>query len=37
VAAQTMTGLNGYRVYALPHGKLQAELKQYDRLLPLTK
>ncbi len=37
VAAQTMTGLNGYRVYALPHGKLQAELKQYNRLLPMTK
>ena len=32
VAAQTMTGLNGYRVYALPHGALQAILKRYGRL-----
>jgi L-aminopeptidase/D-esterase-like protein len=32
VAARTMTGLNGYRVYALPHGGLQAILKRYGRL-----
>jgi L-aminopeptidase/D-esterase-like protein len=34
VAAQTMTGLNYYRVYALPHGGLQAILKKYGRLGP---
>ena len=36
VAAQTMTGLNYYRVYALPHGGLQAILKKYGRLGPDT-
>jgi L-aminopeptidase/D-esterase-like protein len=32
IAAQTMTGANYYRVYALPHGGLQAVLKKYNRL-----
>lgn len=32
VAARTMTGLHGYRVYQLPHGTLQTILKQYGRL-----
>jgi L-aminopeptidase/D-esterase-like protein len=32
VAAQTMTGLHGYRVYRLPHGTLETLLKQYGRL-----
>jgi L-aminopeptidase/D-esterase-like protein len=32
VAAQTMTGLHGYRVYRIPHGTLQTILKQYGRL-----
>jgi L-aminopeptidase/D-esterase-like protein len=32
VAAQTMTGLHGYRVYRLPHGTLQTILKHYGRL-----
>jgi D-aminopeptidase len=32
VAAQTMTGVNGNTVYALPHDRLQAILKKYNRL-----
>ncbi len=32
VAAQTMTGINGNTVYALPHDRLQAILKKYNRL-----
>ena len=32
VAAETMRGINGNTVYALPHDRLQAVLKQYNRL-----
>jgi L-aminopeptidase/D-esterase-like protein len=32
VAAQTMTGVNGMRVYALPHDRLRAALRKYNRL-----
>ena len=34
VAAETMTGVNGRTVYALPHDRLQAALRKYGRLLP---
>jgi D-aminopeptidase len=32
VAAETMTGVNGLRVYALPHDRLRAALRKYNRL-----
>jgi L-aminopeptidase/D-esterase-like protein len=32
VAAQTMTGVDGYRFYGLPHAQLRAILKRYGRL-----
>lgn len=32
VAAETMTGVNGYTVHELPHDRLQAALKKYGRL-----
>jgi L-aminopeptidase/D-esterase-like protein len=32
VAAQTMTGADGYRFYSLPHAQLRAILKHYGRL-----
>ncbi len=32
VAAKTMTGINGYTVYALPHDELQRVLAKYNRL-----
>ena len=32
VAARTMTGVNGARVYAIPHDELRAILKRYNRL-----
>jgi L-aminopeptidase/D-esterase-like protein len=32
VAAETMTGINGNTVYALPHDRLQQALKKYNRL-----
>jgi L-aminopeptidase/D-esterase-like protein len=32
VAAQTMTGANGVRVYGLPHERLRAAMKKYNRL-----
>lgn len=32
VAAETMVGVNGNTVYALPHDRLQAVLKKYNRL-----
>ena len=31
VAAETMTGADGFTVYALPHDRLQAALKKYGR------
>ena len=33
VAAQSMTGANGMRVYALPHERLRAALRKYNRLV----
>jgi L-aminopeptidase/D-esterase-like protein len=33
VAAETMTGINGLRVYALPHDRLRATLRKYNRLI----
>src|SRR6266550_4411653 len=33
VAAETMTGINGRRVYALPHDRLRAVLRKYNRLV----
>ncbi|MBB4633447.1 P1 family peptidase [Sphingosinicella soli] len=32
VAAETMTGANGYKVHRLPHAELRAILKKYGRL-----
>ncbi len=32
VAAETMTGINGNKVYAIPHDRLIAALKKYDRI-----
>lgn len=32
VAAETMTGINGNTVYALPHDRLRSVLKQYNRI-----
>ncbi len=32
VAARTMEGINGNRVYAIPHDRLQALLERYGRL-----
>ena len=31
VAAETMTGINGTTVYALPHDRLQQVLRKYNR------
>ncbi|MGH9940969.1 MAG: P1 family peptidase [Pyrinomonadaceae bacterium] len=33
VAAETMTGVNGTTVYALPHDRLREALKKYNRLV----
>jgi len=32
VAAETMTGANGWTVYALPHDRLREVLRRYGRL-----
>lgn len=32
VAAETMTGINGNTVYAIPHDRLKAVMKKYNRL-----
>ena len=32
IAAETMEGINGNKVYAIPHDQLQAILKKYNRL-----
>ncbi len=32
VAAETMTGINGNKAYALPHERLRATLRKYNRL-----
>jgi D-aminopeptidase len=34
VAAETMTGIENHKVIALPHDKLRAVLKKYNRLAP---
>jgi D-aminopeptidase len=34
LAAETMTGINGNTVYALPHDRLQEALEKYNRLVP---
>ncbi len=33
VAAETMTGIENHRVIALPHNRLRAVLKKYNRLI----
>lgn len=33
VAAETMTGVNGNTVYAIPHDRLKAVMKKYNRLV----
>jgi D-aminopeptidase len=33
VAAETMTGVNGNKAYAIPHDRLREALKKYNRLL----
>jgi L-aminopeptidase/D-esterase-like protein len=33
IAAETMTGINGYTVVALPHDRLREVLKKYNRLV----
>jgi D-aminopeptidase len=33
IAAETMTGINGNTVYALPHDRLRSILKKYNRLV----
>jgi L-aminopeptidase/D-esterase-like protein len=32
VAAETMTGINGNKVHAIPHDRLIKVLKQYNRV-----
>jgi microcompartment protein CcmL/EutN len=32
VAAETMSGIENHKVIALPHDKLQAVLRKYNRL-----
>ncbi|QDU95711.1 DmpA family aminopeptidase [Lignipirellula cremea] len=34
IAAETMAGVNGNKTYALPHDRLQAILRKYNRLRP---
>jgi L-aminopeptidase/D-esterase-like protein len=34
VAAETMTGRNGTKVYAIPHDRLREALRKYNRLAP---
>ena len=33
VAAETMTGIDGHKVIALPHDRLKQVLKKYNRLI----
>lgn len=33
VAAETMTGVNGNTVYAIPHDRLKDALRKYNRLI----
>jgi D-aminopeptidase len=32
VAAETMTGADGFRVYGLPHARVQTLMKKYNRV-----
>jgi D-aminopeptidase len=32
IAAETMTGINGNTVYGIPHERLRAALRKYNRL-----
>jgi D-aminopeptidase len=34
LAAETMTGADSIRAYALPHDRLRAALRKYNRLSP---
>jgi L-aminopeptidase/D-esterase-like protein len=34
VAAETMTGADGFRVFGLPHARLQAVMQKYNRAAP---
>jgi L-aminopeptidase/D-esterase-like protein len=34
VGAEAMTGVDGHKVYALPHDRLRETLKKYNRLTP---
>jgi L-aminopeptidase/D-esterase-like protein len=34
IAAEDMVGVNGNKVYAIPHDRLQEVLKKYNRLQP---
>ncbi|HLE71773.1 MAG TPA: P1 family peptidase, partial [Vicinamibacteria bacterium] len=34
VAAETMTGRNGTKVYAIPHDRLREALRKFNRLAP---
>ena len=36
IAARDMTGVNGRRIYAIPHERLQEILRRYDRLVAVT-
>ena len=36
IAARDMTGVNGRRIYAIPHERLQDILRRHDRLLTVT-
>jgi D-aminopeptidase len=35
VAAETMVGIDGNTVHALPHDRLRDVLRKYDRLVPV--
>jgi D-aminopeptidase len=37
IAAETMTGIENHKVIALPHDKLRAVLKKYNRLVELAR
>lgn len=37
VAAQTMSGINGYTVHALPHDRLKAAMKKHGRLVQAAR
>jgi D-aminopeptidase len=37
VGAETMTGVNGHKVYSLPHDRLRDTLKKYNRLVETAR